>query len=404
MSLGSLGSDNSVDAEDVRDELKNDLVLLTADLKRLNPYLDYSGIINPLLAAGGPAIAHIPRLQKQKVRMVKIRDNLLRTAEENEQGAPAERSGNSIPARPATFGHNRERQSSAPGETFRDSNSVVLPEVLPPWSPFKRFSDKIDRRTYDAACAVATWTFAVLQACDGGPYNCSLRKLPNAMPEGPQPPVERGKIEGFFTNRYLQFENIRDAVNANDINRIEIGYLRHPKRVAAAMAKNKGRNNFIAWAVARLQSLGHERAQTFTQDDLLAAWDALPEEVKTRMTKTKANTYFLSRSGVRLTMPELVARAFPHESLARPISPACDAADAASGETAEEWLGELPGEGWLGEADETGAGETPPTPSNSSNSSYAGVGYLHRFTYSKLKKINAPTHACSVRVWPLSAA
>ena len=124
MSLGSLGSDNSVDAEDVRDELKNDLVLLTADLKRLNPDLDYSGIINPLLAAGGPAIAHIPRLQKQKVRMVKIRDDLLRTAEENKQGAPAERSGNSIPARPATFGRNQERQSSAPAETFRDSNAV----------------------------------------------------------------------------------------------------------------------------------------------------------------------------------------------------------------------------------------------------------------------------------------
>ena len=154
----------------------------------------------------------------------------------------------------------------------------------------------------------------------------------------------------------------------------------------------------------RLQSLGRERAGTFTQEDLLVAWHALPEEVKKRMTKTKAITYFQSRSGVRLTMDELFALAFPHESLARPISPACDAADAASGDTAEEWLGELPGEGWLGEADETGAGETPPTPSNSSNSSYAGVGYLHRFTYSKLKKINAPTHACSVRVWPLSAA
>ena len=103
MSLGSLGSDNSVDAEDVRDELKNDLVLLTADLKRLNPNLDYSGIINPLLAAGGPAIAHIPRLQKQKVRMVKIRDELLRTAEENKQGAPAER----FALRSAHHGHPR---------------------------------------------------------------------------------------------------------------------------------------------------------------------------------------------------------------------------------------------------------------------------------------------------------
>ena len=49
-------------------------------------------------------------------------------------------------------------------------------------------------------------------------------------PEGPEPPVARTKIEGFFCNRYLQFENIRAAVKANDINLIEIGYLRNPGR------------------------------------------------------------------------------------------------------------------------------------------------------------------------------
>ena len=126
-----LGSDISTDPEDIRDELRTELLLLNTELKQMNPDFDLFEALRPLLADTGPAVAHVSRLQKQKARMEKNRDDLLRKAEENKQGAPAERSGNSIPARPATFGHNRERQSSAPGETFRDSNSVVLSEVLP---------------------------------------------------------------------------------------------------------------------------------------------------------------------------------------------------------------------------------------------------------------------------------
>jgi hypothetical protein len=138
------------------------------------------------------------------------------------------------------------------------SASIVPSEVLTAWGPFKRFSDRIDRRTYDEACAVAEWTFAVLQAHDGGPDKCTLRSLPQALPEGPAPPVSRAKVAGFFCNRYLQFENIRDAVKAADINRIQIGYLRNRQLIAAGLALDKRRNNFIEWAVARLRSLGRE--------------------------------------------------------------------------------------------------------------------------------------------------
>jgi hypothetical protein len=47
MLLGSLGSDNSIDPENVRDELRTELVLLDGALKQLNPDLDFSDALCP---------------------------------------------------------------------------------------------------------------------------------------------------------------------------------------------------------------------------------------------------------------------------------------------------------------------------------------------------------------------
>ena len=66
-----LGSDTSVDAEDIRDELRTELVRLNGQLKKIDPDLDFSDALRPLLADTGPAVAHVPRLQKQKARMEK---------------------------------------------------------------------------------------------------------------------------------------------------------------------------------------------------------------------------------------------------------------------------------------------------------------------------------------------
>jgi hypothetical protein len=84
MLLGSLGS---IDPEDVRDELRTELVLLNRELKRLDPDSDFSDALRPLLADTGPAVAHVQRLAKQKARMEKIRDDLLRQAEEKKWAA-----------------------------------------------------------------------------------------------------------------------------------------------------------------------------------------------------------------------------------------------------------------------------------------------------------------------------
>ena len=64
-----LGSDISTDPEDIRDELRTELLLLNTELKQMNPDFDLFEALRPLLADTGPAMAHVPRLQKQKARM-----------------------------------------------------------------------------------------------------------------------------------------------------------------------------------------------------------------------------------------------------------------------------------------------------------------------------------------------
>ena len=77
-----VGSENSIDPEDVRDELRTELLTLNSALKKLDPTLDLSDALRPLLADTGPAVAHVQRLSRQKERMEKI----LRQAEEKQKG------------------------------------------------------------------------------------------------------------------------------------------------------------------------------------------------------------------------------------------------------------------------------------------------------------------------------
>ena len=250
-----LGNDISTDPEDIRDELRTELILLNTELKQMNPDLDFFEALRPLLADTGPAMAHVQRLQKQKARMEKIRDDCLRKAEEKRHATPAVGSGSSIclvgarpsPSTETGWNHKpfaassaaepfRLNQAAAPAEIIGGSMAatshsasrnrpgrrggggapicakIVPAEVLPPWGPFKRYSDKMDRLTYDESCKVAEWTFRILQAHaggprEGGPAKITVRSLTTLA--APEPPVPTGSIASFFGNRYLQFDNIR---------------------------------------------------------------------------------------------------------------------------------------------------------------------------------------------------
>ncbi len=74
--------ENSVDIEDVRDELRTDLIMLNRALKKLDKDLELSDVLRPLLTDQGPAFTQIPRLRKQMDRMIKIRDDFLRNEQE----------------------------------------------------------------------------------------------------------------------------------------------------------------------------------------------------------------------------------------------------------------------------------------------------------------------------------
>ena len=58
-SLRLLVDDKSTDPEDVREELKTELLVLNVALKNLNKDWDFSAVILPLIAEQGPLIAHV---------------------------------------------------------------------------------------------------------------------------------------------------------------------------------------------------------------------------------------------------------------------------------------------------------------------------------------------------------
>ena len=58
--MEQLFAENSSDIEDLREDYKNELLMLHVSLKALNRDVDFSAILNPLLAETGPAMTHVP--------------------------------------------------------------------------------------------------------------------------------------------------------------------------------------------------------------------------------------------------------------------------------------------------------------------------------------------------------
>ena len=87
LSLTPLTKDeSSVHEEDVRDEMRTELIMLNAALTELNKKWDFSDVFRSLLTDQGPAFTQIPRLKKQMMeRMIKIRDAFLRKEQERKE-------------------------------------------------------------------------------------------------------------------------------------------------------------------------------------------------------------------------------------------------------------------------------------------------------------------------------
>jgi hypothetical protein len=85
--------DKSTDPEDVREELKTELLVLNVALKNLNKDWDFSAVILPLIAEQGPPLANVQRLSKQIERLKKSRDDFQRIQPNNLAASPAAPSG-----------------------------------------------------------------------------------------------------------------------------------------------------------------------------------------------------------------------------------------------------------------------------------------------------------------------
>ncbi len=202
--LPLLWDEKSIDPEDVGDEKKIELITLHNALRKLDKDMDYSAVVNPLLADQGPALAHIPRLTKTIQRLEKIKADFLRNEQEQLRGlaAPAESANGaqirlthsieSIPDNPDNGrGHaeiridDRHEQENplathsipnnaglAAGGTAEihetrcrrrrraDQHCTFVPmEVLPRWGQLKRYTEGMSRTTYNDVVTGAEWVF-----------------------------------------------------------------------------------------------------------------------------------------------------------------------------------------------------------------------------------------------------
>jgi hypothetical protein len=190
-------------------------------MRRLDPNLDFSKIIDPLLADQGPAFALVPKLMKQLDRMKKIRDGLPPTPSVLSPALVTP----SVPAPEYMGPPNRDRPAQSrdsrhtgnkrvlPESSIlvpdtqhkrvrRVSRDIVVPEILPALGPLKRYAN-MEEAHYHESLELARWCFDRMLDQAGGPQQQTMQKIQYA---DPAPPVERDKIRGFFTNRSLQWE------------------------------------------------------------------------------------------------------------------------------------------------------------------------------------------------------
>jgi hypothetical protein len=120
----------------------------------------------------------------------------LRTDQGRPPAAPAQTVGGSIPP-------NRTRRGPRAAHCAQSSANIVVSEVLPAWGPWRRFEFGMQHATFNHSVDCAKWTIAHLKAHSGG---CVVSS----------PPRRTEKIRGVFSNRLLQFENVRTAALADD--------------------------------------------------------------------------------------------------------------------------------------------------------------------------------------------
>ena len=297
-------SDKSIDPEDIREDLKTELLTVHAALKKLDKDIDYSGIINPLIAEQGPAVQHIARLSRQIERLNKVREQFLSDKQESLKIGNDSRE---IPVKRERPHQRQKRQKiTIPAE-------LIPTEVLPCWGILKRYSASMDKTTYLNVVYTAEWMFNCMLSHKEGPEACRMADLVSLAENIPQiPGGPQLQVKGYLTNEYLNFDNIRAAASAGDFRTVAVAYFRNEQLVAYRIENNPERQRFIAWAVSHLRMLGP--TCFISQQDLLAIYERLPSCYVNSMglpPKASVNDFFRNRGGCKLTVEQLRALAFP---------------------------------------------------------------------------------------------
>ena len=283
-------SDKSIDPEDIREDLKTELLTVHAALKQLNKDIDYSGIINPLIAEQGPAVQHIARLSRQIDRLNKVREQFQRDKQESLKIGNDSRE---IPVQKQRQLPRQKRQKmTIPAE-------LIPTEVLPSWGILKRYSASMDKTTYLNVVYTAEWMFNCMLSHKEGPEACRMADLVSLAENIPQiPGGPQLQVKGYLTNEYLNFDNIKAAASAGDFRTVAVAYFRNEQLVAYRIENNPERQRFIAWAVSHLRTLGP--ACFISKQELQEIYKCLPPHQVRSMglpTMASVNDFFRNRGG-----------------------------------------------------------------------------------------------------------
>jgi hypothetical protein len=286
-----------------------------------------------LLSDQGHALAVAAKLKRQIERMTKLRDAFLLQQKQAEK-MPAKPAGK-MPDKPSgSCQPTRRRRAASREKTQPDeltstdlegpptaphqalhkrrgpqrarSDGIVVSEALPKWGPSPRFDHAMDRDTYDRSLQCAKRTIEHMWTHPHGPDQCRLMciKSDDALKE----------LVSFFSNRYLQFDNVRAAALSRNEALIQVGYNRNENLVADGIVSDPHRKKFIEWAVNLLRRAraehGQKAREITTKELVLKEWGAIPEEERKKISKRGANLrtakeYFNFKAGVRLTMESL---------------------------------------------------------------------------------------------------
>jgi hypothetical protein len=276
-----LCDDKSIDPEDVRTEKKIELITLHRAMKKLDMDLDYSAVVDPLLADQGPALAHIPRLIKMIQRLGKIKEECLLEREQQRAAQLAAQAESAVAAQirlTHSIGSSPNNPASCPelrrcttaitqstsnevvycpppeSRTRRPSRadkncSVVPPEVLPRWGELRRYTTALTQSTYNEVVCAAKWVFQRMLAHKGGPKKCSLSSLETPTDLKPPSPETPKKVRSYVTNKYLEWDNMKSAALEGKFDSVRVGYYRNTELAAARIQASPARQKFIEWAV-----------------------------------------------------------------------------------------------------------------------------------------------------------